>query len=333
MAGVHLYTSFTYAYLSRALVLARSARRRHPDWTIWAVMVDKPPAGLADDISWRAEFNHVLDPSAIFGDEWRKWIFKHDVVEACTAVKGHALMHILNSGADKVVYLDPDIAIFHDLSEIEHRLNYASIVVTPHQAEPNETPQEIRDNEVTSMKYGIFNLGFLAVRNDNNGNAMARWWAGRLYEACYDDVPNGIFTDQKYCDHVPGLFDKVEILRDPGYNVASWNLSRRFLSIERNGSIMVNEKFPLRFYHFTKINSEGDIMTERYANGRLAVFEVWNWYRRAITSAELSGIPKGYWVYGQYDDGTPITKEERIIFRQSYDRYERTMNPFSAKSK
>lgn len=328
MAGVHLYTSFTYAYLSRALVLARSVRRRHPDWIIWAVLVDAPPPDFADDLSWRSDFDHVLDPAILFGDEWRKWVFKHDVVEACTAVKGHALMHILESGADKVIYLDPDIAIFHDLSEIERRLDHASIMLTPHQIEPNATPEEIRDNELTSMKYGIFNLGFLAVKNDENGAAMARWWAGRLYKACYDDVPNGIFTDQKYCDHVPGLFAKVDVLRDPGYNVASWNLSRRSVSITRDGALMVNDKYPLRFYHFTKINAEGDIMTDRYARGRLAVFEIWNWYKRAIAAAELPGVPQRYWAYGQYEDGTPIKKEARVYFRTDADLCARFDDPF-----
>ena len=329
MPGVHLYTSFTYAYLSRAVVLARSARRRHPDWTIWAVMVDFAPPGFEDDETWRSEFDRVLEPSQLYGTEWRKWIFKHDVVEACTAVKGHAMMHILQSGADKVVYLDPDIAIFHDLSEVINLLDHASIVLTPHQAEPNVTAQEIRDNEVTSMKYGIYNLGFIAVKNDANGNAMAQWWAGRLYEACYDDVPNGIFTDQKYCDHVPGLFGGVNVLRDPGYNVASWNLSKRVLSISHNGNIMVNDEHPLRFYHFTKINSEGDIMTDRYAKGRLAVFEVWNWYKRAIEAAALPGIPKRYWIYGCYDDGAVITKEARVHFRTHPDLYARFADPFA----
>lgn len=329
MSSVHLYTSFTYAYLSRALVLARSVRRRHPDWTLWAIMVDKPPPGFSDDVAWRAAFDHIVDPSGWFGDEWRRWIFKHDVVEACTAVKGHALVHILEQGADKVVYLDPDISIFHDLSEIERRLDHASILLTPHQAEPNTTPEEIHDNEITSMKYGIFNLGFIAVRNDNNGRAMARWWAGRLYEACYDDVPNGIFTDQKYCDHVPGLFDNVEVLRDPGYNVASWNLSRRLLTIAKDGTILINEKYPLRFYHFTKINSEGDVMTDRYAKGRTAVFEVWNWYKRAIVAAEVPGVPKRYWAYGQYEDGVPIPKDARVTFRSTPSLMASIRNPFS----
>ncbi|MCJ2078919.1 hypothetical protein MKK68_25335 [Methylobacterium sp. E-016] len=291
------------------------------------MMVDTPPEGLSDSF-WVNEFDYVLNPAGLYGENWSSWIFKHDIVEACTAVKGHALLHILSLGAEKVIYLDPDIALFHDLSEIERRLDKYSVVLTPHQVEPNLTESEVIDNEITSMKYGIYNLGFLAVRNDEDGKGMARWWASCLFRACYDDVPNGIFTDQKYCDHVPGLFGNVHVERDPGYNVASWNLSRRTLTICSSGRILVNHNSPLRFYHFTKINSEGDIMTDRYASGGLAVFEVWNWYKRAIAAAELPGIPTKYWRYGRFDDNTPIPKSARVLYRNSSDLQAQFTHPF-----
>jgi hypothetical protein len=328
MAGVHLFTSFTYAYLQRARVLAESVRKAHRDWTLWAVVVDHPPDGF-DDRGWRNAFDHVLDAASLYGETWRNWIFRHDVVEACTAVKGDALLHLLDAGADKVIYLDPDIAVFHDLGDIVRILDSASIVLTPHQVEPNITTEAILDNEITSMKYGIYNLGFLAVRNNADGRAMATWWASCLRHACYDDTANGIFTDQKYCDHLPGLFDNVMVTRDPGYNVASWNLSRRAIRIERDGAITVNGDYPLRFYHFSKINSEGDIMTERYARGCLDVFEIWNWYKRAIAEMELTGIPPQYWAYGQFDDGTRVPNAARILFRTRDDLKAAFSDPFA----
>ncbi len=328
MSGVHLYTSFTYSYLQRARVLARTVRRAHPDWTLWAVMVDERPEGF-DDSLWEGEYDFILDAATLFTDEWNAWIFKHDIVEACTAVKGRALEHILDQGADKVIYLDPDIAVFHGLETIADQLDRSSIILTPHQVEPNLTFEEMRDNELTSMKYGIFNLGFLAVRNNADGRAMAQWWAKCLYYACYDDVANGIFTDQKFCDHVPGLFPNVYVDRDPGCNVASWNLSRRDFTIDRDGRILVNGT-PLRFYHFTKINSEGDIMTDRYAKGRLAILEVWNWYKRMIAAMELPNIPNRYWVYGKFEDGTPIKRSVRLLYRGRYDLQAAFPNPFAA---
>ncbi|WP_424361801.1 hypothetical protein [Methylocystis parvus] len=328
VTGVHLYTSFTYSYLQRARVLAKTVRRAHPDWKLWAVLVDAPPPTF-DDAAWRGEFDFVLDAATLFPNEWAAWIFKHDIVEACTAVKGRALMHILDQGADKAIYLDPDIAVFHGLDTVVERLNHSSIVLTPHQIEPNATLEEMRDNEFASMKYGIFNLGFLAVRNNSEGRAMARWWADCLYHACYDDVPNGVFTDQKYCDHVPGLFDNVFIDRDPGCNVASWNLSRRKLTIDADGKIRVNGNL-LRFYHFTKINGDGDVMTNRYARGNLAVFEVWNWYKRAIAAMELPGIPKQYWVYAKFKDGALVERTMRLLYRSRPDLWSRFRDPFAA---
>lgn len=329
MPGVHLLTSFTYGYLSRARVLAESVRKVHPDWTLWAVMADRPPRGF-DDAVWRGEFDHVLDAATLYGDEWRNWIFRHDIVEASTAVKADAMLYIFQAGADKVVYLDPDIAVFHGLDDIVDRLDTASILLTPHQVEPNATAAEIADNELTSMKYGIYNLGFLGLRNDADGVKMAEWWASRLRSACYDDVANGIFTDQKYCDLVPGLFANVAIVRDPGCNVASWNLSRRDIRIRPNGDIMVNDEHKLRFYHFTKIDAEGDVMTDRYARGRLDVFEIWNWYKRAIAEKQLHSIPPRYWAYAQFEDGTPIPKSARILFRSRDDLMAAFRDPFAA---
>jgi len=229
----------------------------------------------------------------------------------------------------EIIYLDPDIAVFHDLQDIVDQLDQFSIILTPHQIEHNLTEKEIADNELTSMKYGIYNLGFLAVRNDVEGRKMARWWSSRLFHACYDDVKNGIFTDQKYCDLVPSLFSNVRIERDPGYNVASWNLSRRLLEITGAGEIRVNKSL-LRFYHFTKIHSDGDAMTERYANDRLAVFEIWNWYKRAIKAQELPGIPKKYWRYAQFDDGAPIPWNARLLYRSRPDLMSHFPEPFQS---
>src|SRR5262249_52409118 len=158
-------------------------------------------------------------------ERFERWMFKHDVVEASTAVKGQMLRYLLEQKASKIIYLDPDIAVFSSLGAIVKKLDDFSIILTPHQVTPNLAEGLIKDNEMTSLKYGVFNLGFVAVKGDEIGQAFADWWARQLYLACYDDVPNGLFTDQKWCDLVPCLFDRVHIERDPGYNVASWNIS------------------------------------------------------------------------------------------------------------
>jgi hypothetical protein len=89
---------------------------------------------------------------------------------------------------------------------------------------------------------------------------------------------------------VPAFFDGVHILRDPGYNVASWNLSRRPITIEEDGTIRA-AGHRLRFFHFTKVTHVGEIMLERYAGNRIEVFELMKWYRDSpIPSFSLTRI-------------------------------------------
>jgi hypothetical protein len=324
---VACYTSFTYAYLSRARILLETLRRAHPDWQISALLVDEPPDGI-DEAAALAGFDHVTKLADLNIPRPTAWLFKHDVVEACTAVKGHMMVRLLEQGADIVVYFDPDIAVFHPIDAVLAALETASIALTPHQLEPNDTDAAVRDNEITSLQYGIFNLGFAAVRNDVHGRAFAKWWSEQLYRACYDDVPHGIFTDQKYCDLVPALFEGLHVIRDPGCNVASWNLSRRTLRFAPDGRLLVNGS-PLKFYHFTKIGGVGDLMTERYAVANMEVLEVWAWYKRQVEAKALAGMPERYWHYAQFADGTPIIKPIRELFRTRPDLMRAFDNPFA----
>ncbi len=312
-ARVCCFTSLTCSYLARARVLAQTVREAHPDWALQGVLVDKPPPEL-NLAAATAGFDRIVMAEALAIPRVRAWLFKHDLVEACTAVKGQMLVELLAAGFDKVVYLDPDIAVFHPLDSIMERLESASVVLTPHQCAPNQDLMALRDNELTSLRYGAYNLGFVAVRRDATGVAFAEWWARQLYQACYDDVQDGLFTDQKYFDLVPGLFDRVHIERDPGCNLASWNLSQRTVRIE-GGAITVNGS-PLKFYHFTKIGAAGDVMTERYAGDNTEVFEIWQWYKRALERNAVRGIPLDHWHYGRFSNGEPISRAVRLLYRR-----------------
>jgi hypothetical protein len=326
MSKVRCFSSFTFSYLTRAIMWAKTLRAAHPDWEIWALMVDQPPPQVDAAVAL-ADFDKVVYASELGFQRFPAWLFKHDIVEACTAVKGQMLCHLLQTDSEKVVYFDPDIAIFHSLDSTLEKLDTGSIVLTPHQVEPNLTEGTVRDNEMTSLKYGIYNLGFVAVRNDEVGRAFAAWWARSLYSACYDEVESGIFTDQKWCDLVPALFSRVQIERDPGCNVASWNLSTRRISITQDGRILVNDS-PLKFYHYTKINALGDLMTEKYAGDNVEIMEVWNWYKRAIKQVHVDGIPPGYWHYSRFNNGEKIPKSARILFRSRPDLYGAFSDPF-----
>ena len=188
---VTAYTSINFAYLDRALVLADSVRLHHPDWHLVLVLVEPSVPDPALTEAMRA-FDEVILAPALFGPDFEAWVFGLNVVEACTAVKGQALVELLaREDCDQVIYLDPDIWVLRPLAGVLAELATASGVLTPHVLSPASTLEAIWDGEVGSLKHGVFNLGFLGVRDTPEGRELATWWAQRLWMACWDAPEQG----------------------------------------------------------------------------------------------------------------------------------------------
>ncbi|MGV1003171.1 MAG: hypothetical protein ACOYEV_00080 [Candidatus Nanopelagicales bacterium] len=309
---VTAYTSINFYYLDRALVLADSIRLHHPDWHIVCVLVE--PSLPPDLAAASAAFDEVILVSSLFGKDFSAWMFGLNVVEACTAVKGQAMVELLSRGdADKVLYIDPDIWLLRPMSGVLAALDSAAAVLTPHVLAPATTPEAIWDGEVGSLKHGIYNLGFAGARDCPEGRALARWWADRLRLACWDAPGEGIFTDQKWMNLAPIFFPGVEVLRDPGLNVASWNLNSRAVTHDEQGYYANGS--PLTFFHFTKAETVGPAMTALHAADSAAVARLWREYLEALHTRR-SGLPaRPAWGYGRFLTGEPVTDDLRLAYR------------------
>ena len=242
---VNCFTSFSFSYLPRARVLGWSLKRYHPDWAVTACISDREPEGFVFNIG-KEPFDHVIWTDELRIDGIRGWFFKHDVVEICTAVKGPVLDLLTGTNADRILYLDPDIAVMESLQPIVEMLDEHSVLLTPHLVDAETDHSAVLDNEIAPLRHGTYNLGFIAVRNDEKGRKCARWWKSRLMHFCYDDAAQGLFVDQKWCDLVPVFFDGVHIVRDPGYNVASWNINQRKVQVDRHCEIPTPESEGMR---------------------------------------------------------------------------------------
>ena len=96
-------------------MLAETFKKHHPDGKITLLLNDEIPAIV--DMS-KEQFDVVLQPKDLGYS--RAWMFKHNVMELCTAVKGRGLLHVMHNDpeADLILYLDPDVVLYGELSPI-----------------------------------------------------------------------------------------------------------------------------------------------------------------------------------------------------------------------
>jgi len=322
-----VYTSVTKSYIPKARVLAKSVKHFHPDWTFVLLYSDDFPVGFDLDIE---PFDEVLSIEQLGLPNWKSWAFGHAIVELCTAVKGPAAELLAQRlGVVKIMYLDPDIKVFNSLESLASLLDRHEILLTPHLLDVELDNDAIRDNEISALKHGVYNLGFFAARTSGQGLDFIRWWAERLRHFCRNDIPNGLFTDQRWCDLAPCFFSGLYIVRDRGCNVATWNIAHRRLSKNENGVFLVGD-VPLCFYHFTGYDSgDGFQMLMRYASQQAIAYELWDTYRDNLLSEGHGDERYRGWRYGQFLNGVPIPIEARRLYQARPDLQQAFPDPYS----
>ena len=93
---------------------------------------------------------------------------------------------------------------------------------------------------------------------------------------------------------------------------------------------MVDDE-PLGFYHFTGFDSGAHrIMAAKNAGNNPTVQDLINWYTKQIENLASDPLAKEPWAYGTYTDGTPISKPQRIVYRERVDLQNTFQDPFDA---
>jgi hypothetical protein len=303
------FTSVNANYLDKAVLLGESLKKVYTDCYFVIALLDRK---LGDENNFDV-VDEIIYPENLGIIDFKNWIFIHTVVEACTAQKARVFKLLIGKFPEKrITYLDPDCFVYSRLSEIEE--NGDHIFLTPHLL---EFDQDLNfQNEKDSLKHGIYNLGFISIPGTKNGLQFADWWDQRLLSACFDDVPNGLFTDQKWINNAPIFFEKVTIIRDPGYNLATWNADTRELSIE-NGIPKVKGQV-LKFAHFSGFDSGNSVAAiSRLTNNREIFAELHKRYSTQLKEVgkKLKNIDKK-WFYDSYVSGEKIDPVVRLKVRQ-----------------
>lgn len=319
-----IFTSICANYLHKARSLAQSVKKNIPDAKMVVCLVERELFPNFDS----EFFDEIILAKNAWNGNFERFIFKHSIVEASTAVKGQFMRYLMSRypEEDKFVYLDPDVYVYDDFSELKKEMDMSPIIICPHLLFPGNI-----DMELSSTAHGVYNLGFLAISRSEEGLKCLDWWAERLYLYCYDDIQNGIFTDQKWFDLAPCFFN-VKIFKHNGYDFAPWALKN--CRIDKIGGKYLINGDPLRFIHFSGygytaekcmkdwLSPEGELFQELYID-----------YSVIHDGNDWDKISKTPWSYSSFYSGEAIDDKLRRKYRGNWDVMFSIEDPFSSSNK
>ncbi len=315
-------------YLPYARVLCDSFLRHHPAWKFYVLLVDRLPS----DFERLSERFEIITVEELNIKDFSSLAFKYDILELNTSVKPTFLKTLLARDIDQVVYLDPDILICNVIDSVLDALAGHAIVLSPHALSPSPDDGQ---SELIALWSGVFNLGFIAVKRCVEADRFLSWWENRCHKLAFNERRAGMFVDQKWISLVPCFFDPVKILRNPGCNMAHWNLHERQLS--RDGDIwMVNCRYPLEFFHFSGLSVDGgdeiSKFTGRYNLANRADLRlIFEEYRSQLIDNGFRDYCSATYAFGAFDNGQYINRLVRSIYAANLKRFGGD-NPFSSSS-
>ena len=312
---VHVCTIVAANYLPFARVLWESFFSHHPAGTFVLLIIDDEQKAV-DVGDGRVERLGLRDLGLDL-PEIHRLAGIYDVTELATAVKPLLLRKLVERLRCPVAYLDPDIQIHGSLAPAISLAADHGIVLTPHTMRPY--PQDgLQVDAAFILSAGVYNLGFVAI--GPGATPFLEWWWQRTRRDALSDVSRNMFTDQRWVDFVPSFFDHA-LLKDPGWNVAYWNLHGRHLTFD-DGRYLV-DGLPLTFFHFSGFDPArpSDLSKHQGANPRVrpgdspALDRLCRDYAAALGSAGLDPLVRPSYGWNRTAAGMVLTTRIRRLYR------------------
>lgn len=315
------FTIASRNYLAYALTLMQSVARQYPHAKRFLCLVDE----RADDPCLDTDLFETVTIEQLDLPHFDAFVFRYDIMELNTAVKPYmfAWLQARNPGVG-LVYLDPDLYLVRPLDEISQAFSDGKLaVLTPHINAPLTDDGKF-PNELSLMRTGVYNCGFVAINAAHaHAASLIDWWSRKLEFDCFVDLAAGLFTDQKWMDMAPALFPDVEILRHDGYNVAYWNLANRHVVRAGGNQYSVNG-VALVFAHFSGVSLSDPGRFSKHQNrfdadaidGLRPLYD--EYLEKLRQNGQLQHATKPY-AYGNFADGMRIAPVLRRTYHRCFD--------------
>ena len=313
-------------HLSLVRVLARSFREHHPDIPFFVLLADEID-GHFDPSAEPFQLLHLRDLAI---PDLSRFCFHYRQQELTYAATPYLLAHLLERGFDSACFLKQESLVLNDLGPVLERLSSHSISLTPHLLKPL-IGDDRHERELTILQSGVYNVGFLGVTKTETTRKFLHWWQDRLYQYCRHDIARGMHYEQRWLDLVPGFFEDVYIVRDPGFNIGHWNLPER--SIGGSGYHLTAEGETCRFFRFSGFDPENPSAVTRYSSrlqtanlGPAAI--VFTRYLELLEAAGYHETKTWPYAFDYFDNAVPIPDVARELYRSLEDDAVRFGDPF-----
>lgn len=317
------FTLCSNNYLAEAKTLGDSILAHNPGWKFVIGLVDRRSDAV--DYSPYAGFE-IIEAEAIGIEGFSNMVRQYNIVELNTSVKADYFDYLFKqyTGSDTTVfYFDPDIVVYHSLEVLSQSLEEHDVVLTPHILTP--MPDDgLYPNEQLLLQCGIYNLGFIGLKNTGASQQLIDWWKYRLHNYCYSRPGAGLFVDQLWANFIPYLFGKCFTMQHPGANAAYWNLHERNFS-RPDGKWLVNGA-PLLFYHFSALsysraNNISKYCTRYTLDNRPELTELIDDYKRRLKDNNYTALRKVPCVF--VGERTAYLQEQKkLLYKQKpYKRF------------
>jgi hypothetical protein len=296
-------------YLSKAKVFLASSQLHNPKDDHVLVIVDRKQNIHIDavQIIWAEELEI---------ENFLQKAFCFDVIELNTNVKPTVLLYLLER-YDMALYFDPDVYLCDSIDLIASELSDDAVLLTPHYTSPIQDNRKPNDWEL--LKFGVFNLGFIAVnRHHATTKPLLEWWSERCLALGFYEPQSGLAVDQKWLSLAPGFFTGIRVSRNLGLNVAYWNLHERNISFHEN-RWWVNQTIPLIFVHFSSFDVDNpSVIAKKQSripdNSRPDFLAIATVYRHAILEQSSLESEKAAYGYSTFEDQRIISPTLRRLY-------------------
>jgi len=326
MSKLSICTIVSKNYLPYARVLAESFLK-HNDGEVFVLLVDNVD-GYFDPAAEKFKLVEIEELRYLIPD-FEKFCFQYTIYELNAAVKPFFLEYLFEKyRVEKLAYLDPDIYVMERFEELSKLLDNNSLVITPYLTAPIE--DERTPSEIEILQSGVYNLGFIGLRWGSTVQSHLKWWQKRLRDRCVVAPEKGLFVDQKWIDLVPGFYEDVHILREPGYNVAYWNYHCRTLE-KQGGRYLINGK-PAFFFHFSGFDPYALALVSKHQN-RFRLEDVPNLrglfeeYREKVLASGWEKTKSWPYFFDRFDNGIKIPPFIRKFYLKTEKHFKGS--PFS----